>query len=342
MRYILLATAVAASLLLASCNTKNRGVNPVLQPEAIETSTSNQLRILSALAIDYGITSHTDRYWYNVAQAGFNFVDDECRVYFNELFYLNREREQIKAGLATASATAAAILGVTGASTKSIAIVTQAFGLGIAATELVAGTYLYQTPPATALGFVKELQLAYREGAALRRDEVTSPTAAYHAVQDYLSLCLPPTIEAKIAEHIASARAAPDPLKRGAGSSFGLTVVSLPQVTRGDIASAVINNVDSPLPKPITQKQQTLHRLGSYEPSILVSDIKALQKSLCVKADGDLGEYGSETRAKIYEVLKKMQETDSTIEPTRVIGDARTAVILRRYTKQPSKCESPQ
>ena len=106
-------------------------------------------------------------------------------------------------------------MGVTGATTKSISIVAQAFGLGIVSTDLVAGTYLYQVPPATALGFVRELQLAYRNGIADRKAMINSPSAAYQAIQNYLSLCLPPTIEAKVAEHIAAARAVADPASSG-------------------------------------------------------------------------------------------------------------------------------
>jgi len=140
--------------------------------------------------------------------------------YFNDLFFLNREKDELKTGLAAAGATAAAVMGVTGATTKSISIVAQAFGLGAVATDLVAGTYLYQVPPATALGFVKELQLAYRNGLAQRKSMINSPSTSYHAIQDYLTLCLPPTIEAKIAEHVAAARVAPDPLSVNSGPSL--------------------------------------------------------------------------------------------------------------------------
>src|SRR5262249_40901474 len=127
-----------------------------------------------------------------------------------------RERDQLKSGILATAATTAAILGVTGASITSMTVVAQAFGLGAAATDLIAGTYLSNLPPATTQGFVKEMQLPNREGAALKRTEINTPTAAYHVIQSYLALCLPPTIEAKIGEHIATTRAFPDLPRAGA------------------------------------------------------------------------------------------------------------------------------
>src|SRR5215207_6755631 len=165
--------ALCLAAIVSGCSyglDKRYGLDPVLNADVVQTSSNNRLRILAALAEDAQLSSGTPSpsYWYYISQAGFNHIDDECRTYFHQIFFLNRDRERIKGGLGAASAATAAILGVTGASVSSMAIVAQAFGLGIAGTDLATGAYLFQLPPAMTQGFVKEMQLAYREGAANR------------------------------------------------------------------------------------------------------------------------------------------------------------------------------
>jgi hypothetical protein len=320
------------ALMLGGCFEKRYGPDPVIDAGSVETSTDNQIRILTALATDANVVPSRPLYWYEVTQAGFNYIDDQCTVYFRELFFLNRDKDQIKAGLAAAGATTAAILGVTGASAKSIAIVAQAFGLAGISTDLVAGTYLYQMPPATAQGFVKEMQLAYRNGAYSRRTLINSPSTAYHALQDYLSLCLPPTIEAQVAEHIAKARVVADPTTSTSGPSFGLNVVTPPAMTRAELRAAIINDVNLPLSNPPKAPPQTRNRCGTFEQSMSTKDIKATQTALCVPPDGDLGPPTSKTREKLSAYLASINET-----PTDCIDD-RTWILLTRLIDQHKAC----
>jgi hypothetical protein len=326
--------AFAAALLLTNCKAfeRDRGLNPIIQASDVEVASQNQMRILNALAIDFNVSEAGNSRWYDVSVAGFNYVDDECRLYFNDLFFLNREKDQIKNGLAAAGATAAAIMGVTGATTKSISIVAQAFGLGVVATDLVAGTYLYQVPPATALGFVKELQLAYRNGIADRKSMINSPSASYHAIQDYLTLCLPPTIEAKIAEHVAAARATPDPVTRGAGPSFGLNVVTVPQVTRADINAEILRNADSIIPNPKVQKRATNNRLTPAEGEMKTAEINNLQMALCLSPDGDLGNAKSQTRANLLAALTVLNNP-SLVPSDRIIDETFRTFLRNAYVR---------
>jgi len=314
---------VCVSTCLGGCTgwEQRRGLDPIINPAAVELATSNQIRILTALAQDASIRLGGPVSWYEVTQAGFNFVDDECRSYFNAIFFLNREKDQIKSGLAAAGATTAAVLGLTGASAKSIAIVAEAFGLGIISTDLVAGTYLYQMPPSVAQGFVKEMQLAYRDGAATRRGLIITPSAAYRAIQDYLSLCLPPTIEARIAEHVAGARAVPDPPTRNGNPSFGLTIVGPAPVTRDEVRRLVLSNPDVPMQRtPVRQGEFSQTRLTPFERNNLsTKDIKSLQTALCVDPDGDLGPLNSKTRLQLNKFLRTLPPEVSPPPPDQMI-----------------------
>ena len=138
------------------------GISPVLDVASVKTAASNQREIIDALQADAG-SDQTNPTFYAVAQAGFNYVDDQCNAYFDEMFFLDRGRSQLKSGLAAASATTAAILGVTNASTLSMSIVASAFGFASNATDIVSGTYLYSLPPAATQGVVVKLQKAFRD-----------------------------------------------------------------------------------------------------------------------------------------------------------------------------------
>jgi hypothetical protein len=325
------AIVACLSFSLAGCTLygweKRHGIDPILDPAAVEIANANHIRILTALARDANLVPSTPGDWYPVAEAGFNYIDDECRLYFNHLFFLNREKEQLKSGIIAAAATTAAILGVTGASSKSMTVVAEAFGFGSIATDLIAGTYLYQLPPATTQGFVKEMQLAYREGVAIRRAEITTPTTAYHAIQAYLALCLPPTIEAKIAEHVATARAFPDPATNSGSASFGITLTSPPPTTRPAIRAAVgadvppprrptvIRDVNEPQGKIATPKPtQSATRLGVHEPRMSSKDMRVVLDILCrPKSETDLGPAGSPARKALAKFLADNGKTSVEI-----------------------------
>jgi hypothetical protein len=138
----------------------------------------NQAAIVDALAREIGYDHPEDPAsnvnYYEVAKAGFNYVDDQCRSYFDEMFFIDRGRSQIKSGLAAASGTTAAILGVTNASTLTMSVVASAFGFASTATDIVTGTYLYALPPATTEGLVNRLQAKYRDEVAKAHADIST------------------------------------------------------------------------------------------------------------------------------------------------------------------------
>ena len=206
-----------AMALLAGCNSTAlfglRGPAPSLQQDDVKTETGNQEAIISALIDDSRILiakTGRDPGYYDVALTGFNVVDSQCTRYFDTLFYANREKDTAKSLLQAGGQTTAAILGITKATELSIQVVGQAFGFAISATDAVSSTFLYQLPPATTYGFVRDMQKAYRDGLASRRGEIDSAPAAYDAVHGYLELCLPPKIEANLLLRVSTTKPVPD------------------------------------------------------------------------------------------------------------------------------------
>lgn len=198
---------------LAGCNVidARKGLDPQISYASVENSTTRINYIIDALARDtYPRDAKT---WdYNlITEAGFNYIDDQCAAYFDNLFFLDRGRSQLKSGLAQTGATTAAILGATHASALSLSVVAAAFGFAASATDILAGTYLYALPPATTKGLVNSLQATYRQQSETLN--IQTPTAAYHQIQGYLDLCLPPTIEAQVTNLVN--QATPTATKKG-------------------------------------------------------------------------------------------------------------------------------
>jgi hypothetical protein len=250
------------SLALAGCGDPSlrTGISPVLDVVSVQSAAINQATIIDALATDAGLTLGDPRYYYGAAEAGFNYVDDQCSAYFDYMFFLDRRRDELKSGLAAAAATTGAILGVTNASTMSLAIVASAFGFASNATDIVAGTYVF-AHPAESKVLVNTFQKAFRDGIALNSGAINSRTSAYYAVQRYLNLCLPPTIEAQIARQVAATVAVP--VAAGPGSLVSLqSGSSLPQqqaILKHEVESKRISNVKSAAntSKPSTEVRES-------------------------------------------------------------------------------------
>ncbi len=270
---------------------QRKGLDPIIDGTAVHTASNNKDWILNGLAEDANVHDGDSDYYYLVTEAGFNYVDDQCRSYFDSLFFLERRRDELKSGLAASAATTAAILGVTHASTPSLAIVAAAFGLASSATDIVAGTYLYRLPPATTQGFVEKLQLAYRAGAAANHALINSPTSAYYQIQRYLNLCLPPAIEAEITRQISSSSAIAVPA--GAGALFDVQSVGAP--------ASALPRARFIGPSPITRQEVGKTRIGSIveraQPvthipieTVKSAFVRQVQAALCVPVDGVLGD----------------------------------------------------
>jgi hypothetical protein len=271
--YILLLPIVFFGL--TGCNDfgLRKGPPAVIDATAVQAAASNQELIINALAQDAGSSDY-----YRIAEAGFNYVDDQCQLYFDQIFFLDRERSQIKSGLAAASATSAAILGVAKASTLSLSVVASAFGFASAATDIVAGTYLYSLPPSTTQGLVNKLQIAYRAQALKSRADINSQTAAYHQVQGYLALCLPPRIEAEV---IRSVNASSTQLTPGSsGASF--SVQSAGPSPPATIVKVLATN---PVPTP-TPPAPVDGALNPVEAKLGLRFLTRVQNALCVPASG--------------------------------------------------------
>lgn len=266
-------------------------VSPTLDGDAVARSVTEHQKLIGALQADAEVMGYASADWYEVALAGFNYVDDQCAVYFDSLFAFNRRTSATKSALSAFGQTTNAILEITGAASATMAIIAQAFGLASAMTDVVAGTFLYELPPANTKKFVEKVMGAYKKKAADERHSIDSRASAYSAVRGYLNLCLPVTIEGQLIEHIsdAVAEAKPD------GNATNIEVA-----TRSVRPSDLISNPDIRLPEVFTPPPGRPGK-NDYERGISATQWRVVQAAICAQVDGDPGEATHRALAEFFE-----------------------------------------
>lgn len=276
----------------------NQGPSAYLNASKISSYSADRDSIIKALAKDSSLAPGDPNYYYNVTVAGFSYVDALCADYFNDLFVLERNRQAVKGGLNAFGQTTSAILAVTNASSLSMAIVVQAFGLATTMTDIVANTFLYRLPPATTLKFVRELQGAYRAGVFAGKSQITTKTQAFDKIQEYLSYCLPPVIEANLIEHVGATEAVAVVGGDDVKVVFG-TSQNAQQRANNTVLTKVISPQD-PVKRTPNPTNVITGAIGTLEKTISLSRGIKIQQAICVSnPNGDFGGEGSTTRAQL-------------------------------------------
>lgn len=221
-----LAGAAVVSSMLAGCVTSDElsaringrwGPNPALQAVAVDTVASNQYLVLAYLARNTGLVTPdgvllrgAPADWYEVAQWGFNVGRQDCEIYLDNLFRMNREKGRNDNILAAVSTAAALVITGTTTAQKPLSILAAAFGLSIAVNDAIFQSYMFNQAPGLVSKKVGDLQEAFRN--SITRDQVTTASSAYYAIQSYYHICLPHAIEGVLLQKIADS----DPVPGGA------------------------------------------------------------------------------------------------------------------------------
>ncbi len=249
MRWKPAAGLILAAGMLAGCTTLeneiwgNRyGPSPVLVAQTVQLGVERQAAVVAAIvagargiAVDpvTGVPlgpvlpapGGSREAWYQIILTGFNVIDDACMAYIDDLWILERRKTRNSTIIHAAGAATAAILSakVTPSTAAALLVISQAFGLAGILNNAVADTYLYTQNAATVKKLVRKTTLAYRTdlaaniGATEVAYPIASPGAAYHHMRDYLTLCLPPSIQEQIDDLVTTAKAVPEGVPRVAG-----------------------------------------------------------------------------------------------------------------------------
>jgi hypothetical protein len=189
---------------------------------AVDTVASNQFMVLRYLARNAGMIS-TDGVipanadWFEIAQWGFNVGRQDCEIYLDNLFRMNREKGRNDNILAAVSTAAALIVTGTTTAQKPLSILAAAFGLSIALNDAIFSSYLFNQAPGLVSKKVGDLQEEFRN--KLTPADIRTPSAAYYAIQTYYHICLPHAIEGVLLQKIADSGPVTAPKTGGAGGA---------------------------------------------------------------------------------------------------------------------------
>jgi hypothetical protein len=250
----------------------------------------------SDVAICEGLTLGS-RDWGLIVQAGMNDIDLRCDGYLAWLHDKRSSREPILKQLAAMGGATAAILKATEVGPTPIALAGIAFGLAAETFTNVDMRLLNGVDYTTVQSVVRDNRTRFR-GANLSLVIDNRPAAIY-VLRNYMSICMPSSIEMSINNtvnvfHTAGSEALRIPqiaLRTAAATATSSTSASVRGVP-------VVIRADRPPPPTPTPTPANLmdFAVGSAETSITRTRGKELQKTLCVP---ETGAFDTATRAQL-------------------------------------------
>jgi hypothetical protein len=308
------ASVVAMAVVVAGCSSLTpKLVSPTLDGKAVAATVREHQTLMTALQADADVIGYSSADWYEVSLAGFNYVDDQCAVYFDSLFAFNRQTSAIKSGLSAFNQTAAAIMQITGTAEVTMGVIAQAFGLAGSMTDVVAGTFLYELPPANTRRFVEKTMAAYKNAASQHRQTINSRASAYSTMRGYLNLCLPVTIEGQLIDRISDTKAQ---------STVESTGTNIEIDVRSSASTGLLDNAGGRL-RPVRDDVLSPDGAGWVEQHIGPSDWRKIQRAICAPEDGIPG---TATHAAIAEFFEGRGEPDTGI-PKNGIGSVQLSIL---------------
>jgi hypothetical protein len=149
-------------------------------------------------------------HFHEVALWGFNVGRQDCEIYMNVLFKLNREKLRNGSVITAFRNATTAVVGVAGSSpSTTLSILSASFRLLSALNDAYFTTYLFSEVPGLVAKKVAEQQETYL--ASLKPGDIQTPADAYHAIRGYYAICLPETIEGTLLQQVAGGTTKSDP-----------------------------------------------------------------------------------------------------------------------------------
>ncbi|MBB4121720.1 hypothetical protein [Martelella radicis] len=321
----IISTVLCCSSVLALCTgciaggdfSAARGPSPVLQAGAVKNSTENYQRVLAQLIARAGYSETANAVdWYEVARAGFGYVDEQCNEYLAALYRIRKNRDATSSQITAFGLSAGNILALVDAGAKAIAITADAFGLAQSVNNNATSALLFAMDPSDIQSLVRGQAGAYRIGVARQRANYQSSNAAMEAVKGYLNICLPVSIEAQVKATLQGTQF--QAVTTGTGEPFVGRTQSAQPVPE---AIGVAPKPDAPVIRPSPSPESALAPGLEDGRDIKISRgrLKDLQKKLCVKVDGEMG---GETRHALGSIQPLLG-----IEPTEDLDKGTLAYV---------------
>ena len=292
----------ALASVLSGCSVGHNvsGLSPVLKYADVHASTSNYAMVRDAFIVRAGYAPDGPVDWYEVTRAGFDYIDEQCSTYLSALYDARRARDATNRQLQSLDGATSAILGFANAGSQAILITAAAFGLATQSVDNASSALLFAMDPTDIQALLRSQSTAYRIGVSSQSASYRTSIAAMEAIRGYLNLCLPVSIEAQVRAALQGTQYVASP------TNYGVPSLARIQTGSANVQAMVPSRqalAGSPVPVPATPAADALAKgLLPGDVAIAAAEMMALQKRLCVKADGNIGGPNSETRVAIQSV----------------------------------------
>jgi hypothetical protein len=266
------------------------------------------------------------RDWGLLVQAGMNDIDLRCDAYLSWLYDRKSSKEPFLKELAALGGAAAGILKATDTGATPIALTAIAFGIAADTFTNIDLRLVNAVDYTTVNSVVRDNRTQFRfNNIDLVID---NRPAAIYVLRNYLSICVPDSIEMSINNTITVYhRAGPDALRV---PPIALRAAPATSGTSASVRGApVIRDATKPLPAvPKNPVVASATRLNNFEQSLTKREIEDFQEAVCVSPTGDLGPIDSDTRVAIQRALNSSDQ---------LLTD-RKGILLREKLRSGVKC----
>jgi len=268
------------------------------------------------------------RDWGLLVQAGMNDIDLRCDGYLAWLHDKRASREPILKQLAAMGGATAAILRATDVGATPIALAGIAFGLAAETFTNIDLRLLNGVDYTTVQSVVRDNRTQFRVNNL--NLVIDNRPAAIYVLRNYLSICMPSSIEMSINNTInVYHRGGPEALRN---TPVGLRSAPATAGTSAGVRGVTIR-VDQPPPVAPPPAKLMQDSIGPVERSISLSSGMALQRALCV---AETGAFDSATRAQLRNFnIASLYPTDSNASD-RLTTDADLARLRAAQRLYPS------
>jgi len=302
--------ALLCCLLLGACTLRSQKMT--LNASDVESSTANIVSVQNSLAIRAGLRPGfhglDSDYWFQVTLAGFNFVDEKCNAFLDDLYRAQRRLRAAKNEINDISSAVVTILSYTATSRNDIGVVAAAFGLASNTVTNAEIAFLVDLGPDRVKTLVDRTRKAYRAEVNRNGRTIFAQALAMDSIAGYLDLCRVSTITSQVGRVIDGTT----PAARSDGNPASPSIF----LVGGEKAPAGVLREGSGLPRfvpkgptaPVVKhlppkgvRKIKGARPGTYETRISFKKGMALQNSLCVPETGDFEDANTRRAIEGYE-----------------------------------------
>jgi hypothetical protein len=168
------------------------GPGTTIDTERVKIYAEQQAQVLVQLK---GMTGLSSPSWDQIISAGLQYSDARCSDYIESLYWVNKQLKADTRDINAAGTLATGLMGIAESSASEIASVAVLFGYAEGSISNTGSRILFELEPSAIRSLVEGSQKAFRNALLTGYQD---QSGAFSVIREYITICLPSTIEAEI------------------------------------------------------------------------------------------------------------------------------------------------